>query len=154
VTGTAPAAQLSWPARRDRRRQCHTGCVQIVAALFIDDIELRQAPGPSTRIDLSGVHFSRAADAAVPCTVAPHLVVLVHCPPDHPGTAALEVTYHRRGEQIARNVQPLQVEPGKFNYRLVRAELEFGEYGTVEAHCRIDLGEPIVVPFTLLAPAA
>lgn len=127
--------------------------MQIVAALFIDDIELRQAPGPSTRIDLSGVHFSRAAEAAVPCTVAPHLVVIVYCPPEHRGSGALEVTYHREGEQIARNVQPLQVEPGKFNYRLVRAELEFVEYGTVEAHCRIDAGEPVLVPFTLLAPA-
>lgn len=127
--------------------------MQIVAALFIDDIELRQAPGPSTRIDLSGVHFSRAAEAAVPCTVAPHLVVIVYCPPGHRGSGALEVTYHREGEQIARNVQPLQVEPGKFNYRLVRAELEFVEYGTVEAHCRIDAGEPVLVPFTLLAPA-
>ncbi len=32
------------------------------------------------------------------------------------------------------------VEPGKFNYRLVRAELEFADYGSVEAHCRIDGG--------------
>ena len=49
-------------------------------------------------------------------------------------------------------MQPLQVEPGKFNYRLVRAELTFDEPGTVEAHCRIDLGPVTVVPYTLLAP--
>jgi len=42
--------------------------------------------------------------------------------------------------------------PGKFNYRLVRAELEFPEYDTVEAHCRLDLGPATVVPFTLLPP--
>ena len=35
--------------------------MQILAALFIDGIELRQVPGPSTRIDLTGVHFSMAA---------------------------------------------------------------------------------------------
>jgi hypothetical protein len=64
----------------------------------------------------------------------------------------LEVTYHRDGEQIARNVQPLQVEPGKFNYRLVRAELEFTEYGAVQAHVSVDRQDPIVVPFTLLPP--
>jgi hypothetical protein len=126
--------------------------VDIVAALFIDDIELRQVPGPSTRIDLRGVQFSAPAPGPLPVTVAPHLVVLVRCPPDEAGTGALEVIYERDGEQIARNVQPLQVDPGRFNYRLVRAELEFAELGTVEARCRVDLGPVTVVPYTLLAP--
>jgi len=126
--------------------------MDIVAALFIEGIELRQVPGPSTRIDLTGVQFSGPAPAAVPVTIEPHLVVIVRCRPDESGTAALEVVYQRDGEQIARNVQPLQVEPGKFNYRLVRAELEFPDYGTVEAHCRLDLGPVMVVPYTLLPP--
>ena len=126
--------------------------MQIIAALFIDGIDLRQVPGPSTRIDLTGVQFSAPAPAAVPVTVAPHLVVLVHCPADDNPNAALEVVYQRDGEQVARNVQPLQVEPGKFNYRLVRAELEFEDYGTVEAHCRLDMGPVVVVPYTLLPP--
>jgi hypothetical protein len=125
----------------------------IVAAVFIENIELRQAPGPSTRIDLTGVHFSMAAPAPVPVTVEPHLVVLVHCPPDAPGTGALETVYTRDGEQVARNVQPLQVEAGKFAYRLVRAELAFEAYGTVEAAVRIDLGPVTTVPYTLLPPA-
>ena len=127
--------------------------MEIVAAVFIEDIALRQVPGPSTRIDLTGVHFSAPAPGPAPVTVAPHLVVLVHCPPTESGNGALEVIYQRDGEQVARNVQPLQVDPGKFNYRLVRAELEFADYGRVEAHCRIDLGSPTVVPFTLLPPA-
>jgi hypothetical protein len=126
--------------------------VRIIAAVFIDTIELRQVPGPSTRIDLGGVKFSEVAPGPVPVTVEPHLVVLVYCPNDHKGEAALEVTYTRDGEQIARNVQLLAVEPGKFNYRLVRAELTFDDYGTVEANCRIDVGEPVVVPYTLLHP--
>jgi hypothetical protein len=126
--------------------------MDILAAVFIDDIALRQVPGPSTRIDLTGVQFSAPAPAPVPVTIEPHLVVLVHCPADHTGTAALEVVYRHGGEQVARNVQPLQVEPGKFNYRLVRAELTFTEYDTIEAHCRIDLGAPVVVPYTLLPP--
>src|SRR5882724_3834189 len=128
--------------------------MRIIAAVFIDTIELREAPGPSTRIDLGGVKFSEVAPTAVPVTVEPHLVVLVHCPSDHKGDAALEVTYLRDGEQIARNVQMLAVEPGKFNYRLVRAELAFDEYGTVEAQCRLDRGEPTVVPYTLLPAVA
>ena len=41
------------------------------------------------------------------------------------------------GEQVARNVSPFQVEPGKFTYRLVRGELEFQPLGTIEAHCRL-----------------
>ncbi len=127
--------------------------MRIIAALFIEDIQLRQVPGPATRIDLTGVQFSAAAPEPVPLTLAPHLVVLVYCPPDEEGFGALEVVYMRDGEQIARNVQALQVEPGKFNYRLVRAELEFAEYGAVEAHCRIDGGAETIVPYTLLPPA-
>jgi hypothetical protein len=126
--------------------------VHILAALFIDGIDVRQVPGPSTRLDLTGVGFSAPAPAALPVTIEPHLVVIVHCPPDHRGTAALEVVYRRDGEQVARNVQALEVEPDRFTYRLVRAELTFEAFGTVEAHCRIDLGPATVVPFTLLPP--
>jgi hypothetical protein len=126
--------------------------MHIISALFIDDIELRQVPGPSTRIDLTGIQFSAAAPQAVPLTWAPHLCVIVRCPEDHSGNGALEVVFRRDGEEIARNVQPLQVEPGKFNYRLVRGELEFDDYGTIEAHCRIDMGPVTVVPYTMLPP--
>lgn len=126
--------------------------MDIVSALFIDNVEMRQAPGPSTRIDLTGVQFSAAAPQAVPLTWAPHLCVIVRCAPDEPGTGVLEVVYRRDGEQIARNVSPLQVEPGKFSQRLVRGEIDFTDYGTVEAHCRIDLGHVTVVPYTLLPP--
>ncbi len=128
--------------------------MDIVAAVFIENIDLRQAAGPSTRIDLTGVHFSMAAPSPVPVTLEPHLVVLVRCRPDEPGTGALETIYTRGGEQVARNAQPLQVEPGKFAYRLVRAELEFTGYDTVEANVRVDLGPVTTVPFTLLAPAS
>lgn len=125
--------------------------MDIVAALFVEGIDFRQAfEGGPTLIDLTGVHFSVAAPAPPPVTVAPHLVVLVRCPPDEPGTGVLEVVFRRDGEQVARNVQPLQVEPGKFSYRLVRAELELPDYGTVEAHCRIDRGHATVVPYTLV----
>jgi hypothetical protein len=126
--------------------------MDIVAALFVEGIDLRQVPGPSTRIDLTGVQFSAPAAGELPVTIEPHLVVIVRCAPDDRGEGALEVSYQRDGEQVARNVQPLSVEPGKFNYRLVRAELTFEEPGTVEAHCRIDLGPVTVVPYTLLSP--
>ena len=126
--------------------------MQIVSALFADEIELRQVEGPAARIDLTGIQFSAAAPGPFPVTVAPHLIVIVRCAPDEAGTGALEVVFMRDGEQIARNVQPLQVEPGKFAYRLVRGELEYPGPGTVEAHCRIDLGDATVVPYTLLPP--
>ncbi|MBL8775599.1 MAG: hypothetical protein JNK12_06705 [Acidimicrobiales bacterium] len=126
--------------------------MDIVSALFIDDVAMRQAPGPSTRIDLTGVQFSAAAPQPVPLTWAPHLCVIVRCAPDEAGTGALEVVYRRDGEQIARNVSVLQVEPGKFSQQLVRGEIDFEDYGTVEAHCRIDLGHVTVVPYTLLPP--
>ena len=128
--------------------------MDILAALFIEGIDIRQVPGPSTRIDLTGIQFSAPAPSEPPFTVEPHLVVIVHCPPDGRPTAALEVLYTRDGEQIARNVQPLEVEPGKFNYRLVRAELEFSDYSAIEAHCRLDMGPVTVVPYRLLPPVA
>lgn len=126
--------------------------MHIIAALFIDTIDARSVPGPSTRLDLTGVQFSAPAPSPLPLTWAPHLCVIVHCPEGESTNGALEVRFVRDGEQIARNVQPLAVEPGKFNYRLVRAELTFEDYGTVEAHCRIDLGDPVIVPYTLLPP--
>ncbi|HLT69742.1 MAG TPA: hypothetical protein VKZ72_06230 [Acidimicrobiales bacterium] len=125
--------------------------MDIVAALFIEDMQMRQAfEGGPARIDLTGVHFSAAPPEPPPCTVAPHLVVIARCAPDEPGTGVLEVVFRRDGTQVARNVQPLQVEPGKFAYRFVRAELDFADYGSVEAHCRIDQGPATVVPYTLV----
>jgi hypothetical protein len=40
--------------------------VHIVSALFIDTFEMKQAPGPATRIDITGVFFSLAAPNPVP----------------------------------------------------------------------------------------
>jgi hypothetical protein len=128
--------------------------MDIVAALFIDAIDVQQpTPGGPTKIDLTGVHFSAVAPSQSPFTLAPHLVVLVRCAADEPGTGALEVTYWRGDEQVARNVQPLQVEPGKFSYRLVRGEVDFDDIGSIEARCRVDGGHITVVPYTVLPPA-
>ncbi len=128
--------------------------MDIVAALFVEGIDLRTAfEGGPTLIDLTGVHFSAPAPTPPPVTLTPHMVVLVRCGPDEAGTGVLEVVFRRDGEQVARNVQPLQVDPGKFTYRLVRAELELPDYGTVEAHCRVDAGHVTVVPYTLVAGA-
>lgn len=131
--------------------------MQIVAALFVENFELRQAPGPSTRIDLTGAMFSMASPDPVPVTVAPHLVALIYCAPDEKGDGVFEVVFrkgrHEDDEQVARNVSPFNVEPGKFTYRLVRGELEFTEYGQVFAHCRVGQGPWHLVPFTLLPPA-
>ncbi len=132
--------------------------MHIVSALFVENFEMRQAPGPSTRIDLTGAMFSMAAPSPVPVTLSPHLVGLIFCPPDEPGQGVFEVVF-RNGmgaddEQIARNVSPFTVEPGKFTYRLVRGELDFTEYRQIFAHCRIGHGPWHLVPFTLLPPVA
>ncbi len=129
--------------------------MQIIAALFIDNIDVRSLPGPTTRLDLTGVQFSAVAAGPLPLTAAPHLVVIVRCEAGGDSDGVLEVVYTRDGEQVARNVQALQVEPGKFNFRLVKAELTFESYGTVEARCTLAGGQGVVVPYTLLpAPVA
>ena len=128
--------------------------MDIISALFADNIDLRPVPGPSTRIDLTGIMFSLPAPSEPPVTIAPHLIVLIRCRPDEPGEAILEVVFRdEEGKEVARNASPFTVEPGKFTYRLVRGELTYEDYGTIEAHCRIDRGEALVVPLTLLPPA-
>lgn len=125
--------------------------MDIVAALFFEDLDTKQSfAGGPTKIDLGGIHFSAPAPQAPPVTMAPHMIVLVRCAPDEKGTGALEVRFMRDDEQVARNAQPLQVEPGKFAYRLVRAEIEFDAYGTVDAHVRIDDGPVTVVPYNVV----
>ncbi len=128
--------------------------VQIVSALFVEDFQLRQVAGPSTRIDLTGVFFSTVAPAPVPVTIEPHLVALIWCPPDEAGNGVFEVVFRRGDDEVARNVSPFTVEPGRFTYRLVRGELVFDDYGQVVAHCRIDRGPWHLVPLTLLPPAS
>jgi hypothetical protein len=133
--------------------------MDIVAALFVEGINQRQVAGPATRIDLEGVMFSMVPPSPPPVTVSPHLVVLLRCPPDEPGTGTLEVTFRNEaGDEVARNVQPLNVAPGKFGRQLVKGDLAYEDYGTIEAHCQV-VGAPgsgctIVVPLTILpAPA-
>src|SRR5262245_54068829 len=101
---------------------------------------------------MAGVFFSMVAPAPVPVTVEPHLVAFVWCPPDEPGQGVFETVFKRGDDEIARNVSPFSVEPGKFTYRLVRGELQFDDYGQILAHCRIDLGPWHFVPLTLLPP--
>lgn len=127
--------------------------MDILAALFVEGINQRQAAGPSTRIDLTGVMFSLAAPSPPPVTLSPHLVVLVRCRPDESGAGTLEVEFvDGAGNQVARNVQPANVVPGKFGRLLVKGDLTYDDYGTIEARCRLDSGPELAVPLTLLPP--
>ena len=137
--------------------------MQIVSALFVENFEMRQAPGPSTRLDLTGAMFSMAAPEPVPVTISPHLVALMFCPDGESGQGVFGVVFRSEmgdpeaddaGEHLARNVSPFSVEPGKFTYRLVRGELEFDDYRQIFAYCRVDRGPWHIVPFTLLSPVA
>jgi hypothetical protein len=124
--------------------------MEIVAALFVENIEFRQVAGPSTRIDITGVFFSTTVPA-YPARLEPHLVVLVRSPAESDGSGTLEVAFVRDGEEVGRHRQQFFVEPGKFGYRLVKADLEFPAPGTVEARCTItETGSTVVVPLTAL----
>lgn len=128
--------------------------MDILSALFTENIEVRPVAGPSTRIDLLGIMFSLPAPTPPPVSLTPHLIVLVRCRPEENGQGVLEVVFRNEaGEQVARNVSPFQVEPGKFTYRLVRGELTYEDHSTIEAHCRLLPEGPVtVVPLTLLPP--
>ena len=140
--------------------------MHIVAALFVDDFSMRQVEGPSTRLDLKGVYFSQVAPQPLPCTLSPHLVVLIYRPAESKGDGVLQVVFHPPGvapnvsaaatsvgtPPLAQHASPFTVEPGKFTYRLVRAELPIVDYGQVIAHSRIDNGPWLAVPLTILPP--
>lgn len=130
--------------------------MHIIAALFIDTFEMRTVPGPATRIDLTGIFFSIVAPSPLPVMIEPHLIGLIYCPTDEPGKGVFEVVFRKglepQSEQLARQVSPFTVEPGKFTYRLVRGSLQLSEYGQCFAHCRIDQGPWTYVPLTLLPP--
>jgi hypothetical protein len=85
-------------------------------------------------------------------------MALIFCPLTETGKGVFEVVF-RKGttedsEQLARNVSPFSVEPGKFTYRLVRGEIEILEIGQIFAHCRVDTGPWMIVPLNLLPPVA
>jgi hypothetical protein len=128
--------------------------MEIVSALFAEDLNLRPVPGPSTRIDLTGIMFSVPAPSPPPVTITPHLIVLIRCRPNEDGQGILEVVFRDEADEVvARNVSPFSVEPGKFTYRLVRGELAYQGYGTIEAQCRLAPDGPVIaVPLTLLPP--
>ena len=117
---------------------------------------MKQAPGPATHIDMMGVFFSLAAPNPVPVTIEPHLMALIYCQADEPGSGIFEVIFKDgfddNAEQLARNVSPFTVEPGKFTYRLVRGELAISQYGQIFAHCRVGTGQWHLVPLTILPP--
>lgn len=128
--------------------------MDILAALFVEGINQRQVAGPSTRFDLEGIMFSVAAPGDLPVHLSPHLVVFVRCGADEPGTGTLEVEFKDpSGQEVARNAQPVTVQPGKFGRLLVKGELEYTAHHTIEAHVRLTGGPPVVVPLTLLPPA-
>ena len=132
--------------------------VHIVSTVFIESFEMKQAPGPSSRIDITGIYFSLAVPSLPPVTIDPHLMALIFCPLGEPGNGVFEVVFRKgideASEQLARNVSPFTVEPGKFTYRLVRGEIELHELGQIFAHCRVDHGDWSIVPLTLLPPVA
>jgi hypothetical protein len=132
--------------------------MEILAALFVEGLGQRQVEGPATRIDLTGVMFSLAAPSGLPVTLSPHLVVLIRCPEGEAGSGTLEVEFlDGSGKQVARSVQPVSVVPGKFGRFLVKGDLTYEDYGTIEAHCRLTGASPgeadqVTVPLTLLPP--
>ena len=127
--------------------------MEIVAALFIEDVNFREAAGPSTRIDITGAYFSTVVES-FPTVLTPHLLVLLRAENDEGRSGTVEVVFVREGtdDEVGRSRQPVFVNPpGKFFRQLVRPELEFTEPGTIEARCLIvETGSKVTVPLTVL----
>jgi hypothetical protein len=142
--------------------------VEIVAALFIEDVNFRQVAGPSTRIDITGAYFSTRAET-FPTVLTPHLLVLLRAESDEGRNGTLEVTFVRtdlRDEkvqeekvhddevdgEVGRSRQPVYINPpGTFFRQLVRPELSFDAPGAIEARCVVpETGSRVTVPLTVL----
>ena len=125
--------------------------MQIVAPLFVEQFDMRQIPGPSTRFDIGGAYLlDRRWPSFPPCSI-PHLLVFVHAPPDDSGNAHVRGRVHprRRADRPQRAAVPGR--PGKFGFRLVKPEFEFTEPGIVEATCTLtESGSSVTVPLTVL----
>src|SRR2546423_1748830 len=82
--------------------------MEIVAALFIENLDVRPVPGPSTRIDLTGIMFSLPAPQPPPVTLTPHLIVLARCPAAHGGQGTLETSFRDgTGNEVAGHVRAM-----------------------------------------------
>jgi hypothetical protein len=128
--------------------------MQIVAALFIENINFRREwEGGPTKIDITGAYFSTTAPT-LPTTLTPHLVVLLRAESEAARSGTLEVRFLREGDQVevSRHRAPVSIAPpGKFFYQLVRPELPFDEPGTIEAHCTIiETGSSVAVPLSVI----
>jgi hypothetical protein len=130
------------------------GHVEIVAALFIEDVNFRQVAGPSTRIDITGAYFSTQIES-FPSVYTPHLLVLLRAESDEGRNGTLEVRFVRveeDGEEVGRSRQPVYINPpGTFFRQLVRPELSFDGPGTIEARCVVpETGSKVTVPLTII----
>ncbi len=124
--------------------------MKFVAGLYVENINFRKNDEGSTRIDIDGGFFS-FSPGSYPSTFQPHLVLLISGIDSPIANDTLIVEFFKNGVQIARNVQPCPVEPGKFGYRLVRPELEFSEPSTIIARCTLtDSNETIEIPLTAI----
>ena len=98
-----------------------------------------------------------AAPSPVPVTIAPHLVALIYCPPDEPGSGVFEVVFRNGHAARTTSRSPATSarspsSPASSPTASSSGELEFADYGQIFAHCRIDRGPWHLVPFTLLPP--
>jgi hypothetical protein len=132
--------------------------MQIVAALWIDNVEFRREfEGGPTKIDVTGAYFSTAA-REFPALLTPHLLVLLRAEAESARMGTLDVAFVREtadgteGEEVGHHRAPVTIQPpGKFFYQLVRPELTFPEPGTIEARCTItETGSSVVTPLTVV----
>ena len=127
--------------------------MEIVAGLFIDNVNFRKDPAGPTKIDITGAYFSTAIES-YPATLDPHLLVLLRAENEAGRSGTVDVKFVRRdtGEEVGRHRQPQTIAPpGQFFYQLVKPTLTFDAPGTIDAVCEIpETGSVVIVPLTAL----
>lgn len=124
--------------------------MKFVAGIYVENINFRKNEEGLTRIDIDGGFFSFSPES-YPVVYQPHLVLLISAINSNISNDTLIVEFFKGDEQVARNVQPCPVEPGKFGYRLVKPEIEFSEPSTIVAKCTLtESNETIEIPLTAI----
>jgi hypothetical protein len=123
--------------------------MEILLAGFIDNVSFSQDEFDVTKIDVTGLHYTKAYE--LPSTADPHLLVLAQQDKDSSAPETLVVEFEDAdGNILARNVQPFPIESQKFGYRLVKGNFEVTKAQIIKTNISIpESDKTLTVPLII-----